>query len=237
VVPWRANAATRRKGRTMTERFGWATVVTALVVALGGSVAVAEEQGGGESPSKSEAKEASGPAKKAGPSGKKVFVALKTSLGDVKLELDADKAPKTVENFVAYVKSGYYAGTVFHRVIPGFMVQGGGMTKDLDEKREGQRPAIENESGNGLENVVGTVAMARTSAPDSATSQFFINVHDNGFLDKGEARDGVGYAVFGKVVEGMDVVKKIEGVQTTRMPPHDNVPVEPVVIESATLVE
>ncbi len=165
------------------------------------------------------------------------MVVLSTSLGDIKIELYQDKAPVTVQNFLEYVKAGYYDGTIFHRVIPGFMVQGGGMTDDMRDKREGQRAAIKNESSNGLKNDTGTLAMARTSAPDSATSQFFISVKDNTALNKENAADKVGYAVFGKVVEGMDVVKKIEQVKTTTKGPHQNVPVDSVVIKSAKVVE
>jgi len=161
------------------------------------------------------------------------MVLISTSMGDIKVELYADKAPETVKNFLGYVNAGYYDNTIFHRVIPGFMVQGGGLTADMKDKREGQKAAIKNESANGLKNDVGTLAMARTSAPDSATSQFFINVKSNDFLNKEKAQDGVGYAVFGKVVDGMDVVKKIEQVQTTSKGMHQNVPVEPVVIKSA----
>ena len=165
------------------------------------------------------------------------MVVLSTSMGDIKVELYQDKAPVTVQNFLEYVKSGYYDGTIFHRVIPGFMVQGGGMTDDMRDKREGQRAAIKNESSNGLKNDTGTLAMARTSVPDSATSQFFINVKDNTSLNKENAADKVGYAVFGKVVEGMDVVKKIEQVKTATKGPHQNVPVDAVVIKSAKVVE
>lgn len=164
------------------------------------------------------------------------MVLVSTSLGDIKVELYADKAPVSTQNFLEYVKVGYYDGTIFHRVIPGFMVQGGGLTADMKDKREGQRPAIKNESSNGLKNETGTLAMARTSAPDSATSQFFINVKDNDFLNKEKAQDGVGYAVFGKVVEGMDVVRKIEKANTTTKGPHQNVPVEAVVIKSVKVV-
>jgi len=164
------------------------------------------------------------------------MVVLSTSMGDIKVELYEDKAPVTVENFLGYVKSGYYDGTIFHRVIPGFMVQGGGLTADMQEKREGRKPAIKNESANGLKNEVGTLAMARTSAPDSATSQFFINVKDNTFLNRESAADKVGYAVFGKVVSGMDVVKKIEGVSTTTKGMHQNVPTDAVVINSVKIV-
>jgi cyclophilin family peptidyl-prolyl cis-trans isomerase len=164
------------------------------------------------------------------------MVVLSTSMGDIKVELFADKAPVTVQNFLDYVKAGYYDGTIFHRVIPGFMIQGGGLSESMQDKREGQRAAIKNESSNGLRNDTGTLAMARTSAPDSATSQFSINVKDNAFLNKENAQDKVGYAVFGKVVEGMDVVRKIEQVKTTGKGPHQNVPVDAVVIKSAKLV-
>ena len=164
------------------------------------------------------------------------MVLLSTSAGDIKIELYADKAPITVQNFLDYVKAGYYDGTTFHRVIPGFMIQGGGLTADMKDKTAGQKPAIKNESSNGLRNETGTLAMARTSAPDSATSQFFINLTSNGFLDKEKAADKVGYAVFGKVVEGMDVVKKIEKVQTATKGMHQNVPVETVTIKSAKVV-
>ena len=164
------------------------------------------------------------------------MVLLTTTIGEIKIELYADKAPLSAQNFLDYVKAGYYDGTIFHRVIPGFMVQGGGMTPDMQEKREGQRSSIRNESGNGLRNDTGTVAMARTSVPDSATSQFFINVRDNDFLNKDRAQDGVGYAVFGKVVDGMDVVRKIEKVPTTTKGMHQNVPTDAVVITSAKVL-
>jgi peptidyl-prolyl cis-trans isomerase A (cyclophilin A) len=160
-------------------------------------------------------------------------VKLATSMGDIVLDLDRDKAPKTVENFVQYVKAGHYDGTVFHRVIDGFMIQGGGMTTDLNEKAT--RAPIPLESRNGLNNVRGSVAMARTADPNSATSQFFINLKDNTFLDAANARDGNGYAVFGKVVEGMAVVDKIKTVATGNKGPHANVPKGPVIIRKATL--
>jgi len=139
-------------------------------------------------------------------------VKLVTSAGDIVIELDAAKAPKSVDNFLTYVKDGHYNGTVFHRVIPGFMIQGGGMTADMKEKPT--RPPIALESKNGLSNVRGSVAMARTGEPNSATSQFFINVNNNDRLDAANARDGNGYAVFGKVISGMDVVEKIRTVPT-----------------------
>lgn len=160
-------------------------------------------------------------------------VKLATSMGDIVVELDHDKAPKSVDNFVQYVKSGHYNGTIFHRVIDGFMIQGGGMTPDLREKPT--RAPIPLESHNGLKNERGTIAMARTNVPNSATSQFFINVVDNFGLDAENARDGNGYAVFGHVVEGMDVVDKIKAVQTTTKNGMRDVPVKPVVIKKATL--
>lgn len=162
-------------------------------------------------------------------------VRLSTTVGDVVIELDATKAPMTVENFVKYVKAGHYDGTVFHRVIPNFMIQGGGMTPDLKEKPT--RKPIGLESRNGLLNVRGSVAMARTGEPNSATSQFFINVKDNDFLNAEQSRDGHGYAVFGKVIEGMDVVDKIKEVPTGNNGPHQNVPLEPIVIKKATLTK
>lgn len=160
-------------------------------------------------------------------------VRLNTSAGDIVVELDAAKAPKSVENFVQYVKAGHYDGTIFHRVIPGFMVQGGGMKPDMSEKPT--RKPIPLESRNGLSNTRGTLAMARTMVPDSATSQFFINVADNTFLDQPNARDGNGYAVFGRVTAGMDVVDKIVATPTTSSGPHQNVPATPVIIRKATL--
>jgi len=156
-------------------------------------------------------------------------VKLATTMGDIVLELDAAKAPKTTENFVTYVKSGHYDGTIFHRVINNFMIQGGGMTADLKQKPT--RAPIPLESRNGLSNVRGSVAMARTSDPNSAAAQFFISVKDNAFLDAANSPDGNGYAVFGKVVAGMDVVDKIRAVPTG---PGD-VPLQPVTIKSATL--
>jgi peptidyl-prolyl cis-trans isomerase A (cyclophilin A) len=160
-------------------------------------------------------------------------VRMDTSMGEIVLELDAAKAPKTVANFVEYVKAGHYDGTVFHRVIPNFMVQGGGMDSDMKEKPT--RAPIPLESKNGLNNVRGSVAMARTSNPNSATAQFFINLKDNGFLDAANSPDGNGYAVFGKVVTGMEVVDKIWAVPTTTKGPHQNVPVTPVIIRKASV--
>ncbi len=160
-------------------------------------------------------------------------VKLVTSQGDIVVQLDKAKAPKTVDNFVQYVKAGHYNGTIFHRVIDGFMVQGGGMTPDMKEKPT--RAPIPLESRNGLNNVRGTLAMARTADPSSATAQFFINVKDNGFLDAAQSPDGNGYAVFGKVVSGMDVVDKIRKVPTGQKGMHGDVPLQPVIIKQATL--
>jgi cyclophilin family peptidyl-prolyl cis-trans isomerase len=176
------------------------------------------------------------PADKAKEKGNPMVI-LTTTMGDIKVELYPDKAPITVKNFLDYAKAGYYDGTTFHRVIPNFMVQGGGITPDMQDKTTGRQPAIKNESSNGLKNEVGTLAMARTSAPDSATSQFFINVANNEFLNREKAQDKVGYAVFGKVVEGMDVVNKIVAVKTTSKGPHQNVPAEPVIIKSVKVVD
>ncbi len=162
-------------------------------------------------------------------------VALDTSEGRIVLELDADRAPATVANFMQYVQAGHYNGTIFHRVIPGFMIQGGGFTPDMQQKAT--RAPIENEADNGLRNRTGTIAMARLDAPHSATAQFFINVNDNTFLDhRGRTARGYGYAVFGKVTEGMDVVQRITGLPTTRIGPYDDVPRQPVVIRAATLL-
>lgn len=158
-----------------------------------------------------------------------------TSLGDIVIELDAAKAPKTVDNFVQYVKAGHYNGTVFHRVIENFMIQGGGFAADLKEKPT--RAPIGLESRNGLGNVRGTVAMARTMDPNSATAQFFINVKDNDFLNAANSRDGNGYAVFGKVVSGMEVVDRIRTVKTGSKGPYQDVPLEPVSILKAVVQE
>ena len=160
-------------------------------------------------------------------------VDLKTSAGTIRLELYPAKAPKTVENFLQYVKDGHYNGTIFHRVIPNFMIQGGGMTPDMNQKKT--RPPIPIESKNGLKNEIGTVAMARTSDPNSATAQFFINVNNNSFLYY-PGQDGNGYTVFGKVVGGMDVVNKIVSVPTGNQGMHQKVPRTPIIIESASVV-
>jgi cyclophilin family peptidyl-prolyl cis-trans isomerase len=160
-------------------------------------------------------------------------VEIKTSLGTMIVELDKTKAPKSVENFLAYTKDGFYNGTIFHRVIDGFMVQGGGFTADMNQKKT--RDPIENEAKNGLKNVVGSLAMARTNAPHSATSQFFINLVNNERLDN-PSFDGWGYAVFGKVVDGLPVLEKIAKVATSNAGMHQNVPTTPVVIESVRLI-
>ena len=164
-------------------------------------------------------------------------VTISTSIGDIQLELDGEKAPITVENFKTIVSSGYYEGTIFHRVINGFMVQGGGLTADMNNKSSGTSP-IQNEANNGLSNDRGTIAMARTGEPHSATSQFFINHKDNGFLNHtGENPQGWGYAVFGKVTDGMDVVDQIADVATGNVGPYQDVPLEVITIESVTVSE
>ena len=163
-------------------------------------------------------------------------IQMRTTKGDLTLELDADAAPVSVKNFLEYANDGFYDGTIFHRVIKGFMVQGGGLDKEMKSKPNND--AIINEAANGLKNDRGTLAMARTSDPDSATSQFFINHKDNDFLNfRGPSPDQIGYAVFGKVAEGMDVVDAIAEVKTTRNGYHDDVPVEPVEILSVTVME
>lgn len=160
-------------------------------------------------------------------------VILTTNYGNIKIELDAEKAPKTVENFLAYVNSGHYAGTIFHRVIDGFMIQGGGFEPGMKQKPT--NAPVENEAKNGLKNAPYTLAMARTSDPHSASAQFFINIKNNDFLDY-PGQDGWGYCVFGKVVEGMDIVDKIKAVKTTRAGMFADVPVEDVIIEKAEVV-
>jgi peptidyl-prolyl cis-trans isomerase A (cyclophilin A)/peptidyl-prolyl cis-trans isomerase B (cyclophilin B) len=161
-------------------------------------------------------------------------VSLKTSMGEIVLELDQEKAPKTVANFLQYVKSGHYKGTVFHRVIDGFMIQGGGMDANLVTKKTNK--PVQNEANNGLTNVPYSIAMARTADPNSATSQFFINVAENTPLDY-PGRDGFGYTVFGKVIKGQDVVDKIKGVVVDDVKGQQNVPVVPIVIQSASVVK
>jgi cyclophilin family peptidyl-prolyl cis-trans isomerase len=166
-----------------------------------------------------------------------VDILMKTSKGDIRLQLDPDAAPGSVENFVNYANSGFYDGTIFHRVISHFMIQGGGFTPDMQKKPTGE--PIRNEANNGLSNKRGTIAMARTNDPHSATAQFFINVQDNMNLDYTGDRNSRawGYAVFGKVTEGMEVVDEIRFVQTALKPPFSDVPVEPVIIEEVRVVE
>lgn len=163
------------------------------------------------------------------------MVILKTNYGDISIELDFEKAPKTAENFAQYVKDGFYDGTIFHRVIDNFMIQGGGFDVEMNQKET--RDTIENEADNGLKNEVGTLAMARTMDPHSASGQFFINVKDNDFLNhSGKNTQGWGYAVFAKVTDGMDVVNKIKAVATTSKAGHQDVPADDVIIESAEWV-
>jgi peptidyl-prolyl cis-trans isomerase B (cyclophilin B) len=163
-------------------------------------------------------------------------VRLSTSLGEVLLQLEPKKAPVTVENFIAYVRAGHYDGTIFHRVISDFMIQGGGM--DGEMKSKSTRAGIQNEADNGLKNETGTVAMARTSEPHSASAQFFINTSNNGFLDfRSKTADGWGYCVFGRVTSGMDVVEQIEEVKTTRRGGHQDVPEHVILIERAEVVD
>jgi peptidyl-prolyl cis-trans isomerase B (cyclophilin B) len=162
------------------------------------------------------------------------MIVLHTNYGDIKIELDEQKAPKTCENFINYVKDGFYDGTTFHRVISNFMIQGGGLTPDMERKVT--KASIVNEAENGLKNVRGSIAMARTSDPHSATSQFFINLVDNNFLDfRAKTPDAWGYCVFGKVVEGMDIVDKIKAVKTGSRAGHQDVPLNDVMIEKATI--
>ncbi len=162
-------------------------------------------------------------------------VELETSMGNITIELNEEKAPKTVENFLSYVKSGHYEGTIFHRIIDGFMIQGGGMDAEMNEKKT--NAPVENEADNGLKNDKGTIAMARTQDPHSATSQFFINVKDNDFLNHtGKNAQGWGYTVFGKVTSGMDVIEKMRGVPTGRFGMHADVPKTPVTINSAKVI-
>ncbi|MEF2230166.1 MAG: peptidylprolyl isomerase [Pseudodesulfovibrio sp.] len=164
------------------------------------------------------------------------MIKMETSMGDFVIELDFDKAPKTAANFQQYVEDGFYDGLIFHRVIDGFMIQGGGMDEKMKEKAT--RAPIKNEAGNGLKNKCYTLSMARTMDPHSASSQFFINVKDNPFLDfSSETPQGWGYAVFGKVVEGADVIEAIKGVETGRHGFHDDVPLTPVVITRATVID
>ncbi len=162
------------------------------------------------------------------------MVTIRTTFGEITLELNAEKAPKTVENFLKYAREGFYDGTIFHRVIDNFMIQGGGFETDMSQKTAGE--FIENEADNGLKNDFGTVAMARTTEPHSASSQFFINIKDNDFLNhSGKNMQGWGYTVFGKVTAGLEVLEKIRTVPTASKGGHQDVPVEPVIIESIVI--
>ena len=164
------------------------------------------------------------------------MIIFNTNYGPISIELNSEKAPKSAENFLQYAKQGFYNGTIFHRVIDGFMVQGGGFEPGMSQKAN--HDPIDNEADNGLSNLTGTLAMARTAEPHSATSQFFINVSDNFFLDhRGKTAQGWGYAVFGKVVDGMDVVNKIKSCQTTSRAGHQDVPIDDIIIESTDVTE
>ncbi len=230
----------RYVSRSMIKFFVVALLVSAAMIAWGcqqternrGQPEQIEITDSGNEPSK-QVEQDNATGKETETKGGNPMVIMTTSLGDIKVELYPDKAPITVENFLSYVNDGFYNGTIFHRVIPGFMIQGGGFTPNMEQKPT--KSPIKNEADNGLKNEPGTIAMARTSVVDSATSQFFINQVDNQFLNHG-SRD-FGYAVFGKVVEGMDVVNKIAQVKTGRVGPFQDVPLEPVVIESVKVVE
>ena len=164
------------------------------------------------------------------------MIIFNTNHGPISIELDSEKAPKSAENFLQYAKEGFYNGTIFHRVIDGFMIQGGGFEPGMSQKAN--HDPIDNEADNGLSNLTGTLAMARTAEPHSATSQFFINVSDNFFLDhRGKTAQGWGYAVFGNVVDGLDVVNKIKSCQTTSRAGHQDVPVDDIIIESTDVTE
>jgi cyclophilin family peptidyl-prolyl cis-trans isomerase len=191
-----------------------AIIVVGLVIALGVGISMQDQGGSG---------------------GKGPVVLIETTKGDIKVQLFEDKAPITVKNFMQYVEDKHYDGTIFHRVIKGFMIQGGGFDQLMREKPT--RAPIKNESANGLSNKRGTIAMARTAIPDSATAQFYINVVDNQSLDRRSARDGVGYCVFGEVIAGMDVVDAIVSVKTGEKSGMDDVPLEPIVIKSIRKVE
>ena len=168
--------------------------------------------------------------------GNATMIKMTTSLGDIEIELFPDEAPVTVQNFIDYVEDGFYDGTIFHRVIPGFVVQGGGFTSDMNQKPT--KAPIQNEADNGLKNTVGALSMARTPDPDSATSQFFINLVDNAFLDfTAKTAQGWGYAVFARVTSGMEVVQAMAGVQTGNVGGHSDVPTEPIVIQKAEVIQ
>ncbi|MEC9373788.1 MAG: peptidylprolyl isomerase [Planctomycetota bacterium] len=215
-----------RPGENATKEIGemviWKTVLASLAIGMAATFAATAVAQDASQDKQGEREEA-----------KTVTVKMVTSKGDIVIALNQEKAPISVENFIMYAEKGHYEGTIFHRVIPGFMIQGGGMNADM-QPRETEDP-IKNEWRNGLSNKRGSIAMARLgNQPDSATSQFFINVSDNAFLD--QPRDGAGYAVFGEVVEGMDVVDAIVAVPTATKPPHANVPQEPITIEKVEVV-
>jgi peptidyl-prolyl cis-trans isomerase B (cyclophilin B) len=221
--------------RIQTPRCGTLTrllaLLTAMLLPLCAAPAGAQDADTAQGAAQGNSTAAETPAGSAAPR-----VVLETTLGDIVLELDPGKAPGTVENFLTYVRDGFYDGTIFHRVIPDFMIQGGGFTPDLQQKPT--RPSIQNEADNGLKNRRGTLAMARTSNPHSATAQFFINVVDNHYLDHtAKTGKGWGYTVFGRVVEGMDVVDAIAATPTTRRGSQPNLPVDAVVIRKASVVE
>ena len=212
----------------------WMWMSLAMVFA-GGSTAAAQDETTPPAPVAATAMEAAAPEAAPAPEQAKEtdMVIIKTTLGDIKVKLAADKAPLTVANFLAYVDAGFYNGTIFHRVIDGFMIQGGGFDASMNQKPT--RAPIKNEAANGLQNKRGTLAMARTMVVDSATAQFFINVKDNGFLDfRAPNPQGFGYCVFGEVVEGMDVVDQIKGVRTGVKAGMSDVPLETVAIVSVT---
>ncbi|HKI04965.1 MAG TPA: peptidylprolyl isomerase [Thermoanaerobaculia bacterium] len=203
-----------------------------ILASLVGLLAVATPAAQAQSPAPKTAPSPAPKAQSAAPANPRVL--LDTTKGPIVIELYADKAPKTVKNFLDYVKANHYNGTIFHRVIPGFMAQAGGFTPDMKEKTT--RAPIQNEADNGLTNDRGTLAMARTSDPNSASAQFFVNVANNAALNfRNKTVQGWGYAVFGKVVEGMEVVDSIVAVRTTSKGPYDDVPVEPIVIRKATV--
>ncbi len=215
----------------------WMWMSLAMVFA-GGSTAAAQDETTPPAPVAATAMEAAAPEAAPAPEQAKEtdMVIIKTTLGDIKVKLAADKAPLTVANFLAYVDAGFYNGTIFHRVIDGFMIQGGGFDASMNQKPT--RAPIKNEAANGLQNKRGTLAMARTMVVDSATAQFFINVKDNGFLDfRAPNPQGFGYCVFGEVVAGMDVVDKIKGVRTGIKAGMQDVPLETVEILSVTRAE
>ena len=214
----------------------WITAVSFMLFMSGWASVSAEEISDAAAESEGVADEVSDTIAESEQTGDNIVVIIKTSKGDIKLNLFKDKAPITVENFLKYVDSGHYEGTIFHRVIANFMIQGGGFTSDMQQKAT--KAPIKNEAQNGLQNKRGTVAMARTQVIDSATSQFFINVVDNAFLNfRSPDMNGFGYCVFAEVIEGMDVVDAIRAVPTGRQGPHSDVPTEPVEIIQVVRVE